>query len=121
MSAENIALLSRFFQEVVQGRDPESARVLCTPGYAHHDPTLAPQEIHGLERYLEAAGLAAPGTGGKVMMPEIVVKDIAAAGDKVAVVWARRDGGSAPANFISTHRIADGKIAESWVYEQHAE
>ena len=107
MSAQNRALVHRFYDEVLNRRDPEAAREICTPDYAHHDPTLPEGETRGIDGYLKA--IAAFFSAFPDFRAD--VKDMASAGDKVAVEWVGRG-----VDLISTHRVTDGRIAESWVF-----
>ena len=111
MAVEYQALVGRFYEEFVNGNDPEAARALCTPGYAHHDLAFGEGEIRGLDAYLGAVAAF------RATYPNFLVEvaNIISASDRVAVEWTAT-GGQAAGGFISTHRIADGKIAESWVH-----
>jgi steroid delta-isomerase-like uncharacterized protein len=122
MSEEaNCALVRRFIDEVFNAGNFDSVNELLSPDYAHHDPTT--QEfgsgMEGFKRLIGYYRQAFPDL-------EITLDDQFAAGDRVADRWTGRGthegelmgipatGRPVIAGGISIHRIADGRIAETW-------
>ncbi len=113
------ALVRRFFEEYSLDVIDE----LFVPEYTHHDPNLPPELQHGRDAYkrVVAMFLAA--------FPDLrtTVDDLIAEGDKVTARWTFRGthqgafmgmpptGKQITGTGMSITRIADGKIAETWV------
>jgi steroid delta-isomerase-like uncharacterized protein len=122
MSAEgNRALVRRFIDEVFnEGRLTVAEEVLA-PDYAHHDPATGERGsgIEGLERMVGFYRQAFPDF-------RIDLEDQIATEDRVVERWTGRGthqgslqghpptGRTIAAQGISIHRIADGRIAETW-------
>jgi steroid delta-isomerase-like uncharacterized protein len=113
MSEENRALVRRLIQEVFIGGNLAVAEEILAPDYVHHDPATAEagSGIEGLERMVGYYREAFPGF-------QITLEDQIASGDRVVERWTGRgthpSGQTVRATGISIHRIADGKIAETW-------
>lgn len=122
MSTEdNRALVRRFVEEVFNRGNLDIVDQLVTPDYVHHDPTT--QEfgsgIEGFKRLISFYRQAFPDI-------HIALEDQVASGDKVVDRWTGQGThrgelmGIAPtgrpvtASGISIHRIAGGRIAETW-------
>lgn len=122
---ENRSLARRFVDEVWNAGNLDVLDQIITPNYVHHDPSL--QEfgsgIEGFKRYVDVQRKAFPDL-------EITLEDQIASDDKVVDRWTGRGTqqgelmGLPPtdrhvvATGITIHRIADGKIAETWnVYD----
>lgn len=122
MSTEdNRALVRRFVEEVFNRGNLDIVDQLVTPDYVHHDPTT--QEfgsgIEGFKRLISFYHQAFPDI-------HIALEDQVASGDKVVDRWTGQGThrgelmGIAPtgrpvtASGISIHRIAGGRIAETW-------
>jgi steroid delta-isomerase-like uncharacterized protein len=119
MSAENEAVVRRFYEELCNQRRPEVADEIITDDHVYHDPQvpagLGPEGAKELVRpYQEAID----GHWG--------VEDVFSSGDMVCVRWigtgTHRNElmGLAPTgkpirvDALSVHRISGGKIAETW-------
>lgn len=113
MSDENRALVRRFIQEVFIGGNLRVAEEILSPDYVHHDPATgeAGSGVEGLERMVGFYRQTFPGF-------EISVEDQVATGDRVVERWTGRgthpSGQTIQASGISIHRIAGGRIAETW-------
>jgi steroid delta-isomerase-like uncharacterized protein len=121
MSDENRALVRRFIDEVFnQGRLSVAEEVLA-PDYVHHDPATGESGsgIEGLEHMVGFYRQAFPDF-------QITLEDQIATGDRVVERWTGSGthqgslrgmpptGRSISAQGISIHRIANGRIAETW-------
>lgn len=118
---ENSALAQRLIDEVWNDGNLDVLDQLVTPNYVHHDPSI--QEfgagIEGFKRFVNMQRKAFPDL-------HILLEDQVAAGDKVADRWTGRGthkeefmgipatNRQVVASGISIHRIAKGKIAETW-------
>jgi steroid delta-isomerase-like uncharacterized protein len=122
MSEEaNCALVRRFVEEVFNAGNFDAVNEILAPDYTHHDPTT--QEfgsgIEGFKRLIGYYREAFPDL-------EITLDDQFAAGDRVVDRWTGRGthrgelmgipatDRPAIATGISIHRIAGGRIAETW-------
>jgi len=119
MSAENEAIVRRFFEEFCNGRRAELAGELVTADYASHGPQAPP-----------AAG--PDGVRARVAVYQEAVdghwqvEEIFSAGDRVVARWTGSGthrgelmgvdatGKPISVDAISIFRIVDGKIAEEW-------
>jgi len=118
-SAENEALVRRFFEEFCTGRRSDLAAELVTEDYVSHGPQAPPAQ--GPEGLIERVRLYQDSVDGRW-----TIEDITSAGDRVIVRWTGSGQhvgelmGIAPTDrpisvdAISIMRIADGKIAEEW-------
>jgi steroid delta-isomerase-like uncharacterized protein len=119
-TTDNSALVRRFVEEIFNKGDLEVAAEILTPDYAHHDPTTH-EYGSGIEGFKQMISFYR-----QAFDLQIVLDDQIAAGDKVVDRWTGHGThqgefmGLAPtgkkisATGISIHRIADGKIAETW-------
>jgi steroid delta-isomerase-like uncharacterized protein len=119
-AAENRALVRRFIEEIFNQGNLEVAEEILAPDYIHHDPTTN-QFGSGIEGFKQMISLYR-----QAFDLQIVLEDHVAAEDKVVDRWTGHGThqgefmGMAPtgrkitATGISIHRIADGKIAETW-------
>ncbi len=119
-AAENSALVRRFIEEIFNQGNLEVAEEILAPDYRHHDPTTG-QFGSGIDGFKQMIGLYR-----QAFDLQIVLEDQVAAEDKVVDRWTGHGThqgefmGMAPtgrkitATGISIHRIADGKIAETW-------
>lgn len=121
MSAEkNSALVRRFVEEIFNQGKVEVAEEILAPGYMHHDPTTN-EFGSGIEGFKQMISLYR-----QAFDLQIVLEDQVATEEKVVDRWTGHGThrgefmGMAPtgkkitATGISIHRIADGKIAETW-------
>jgi steroid delta-isomerase-like uncharacterized protein len=119
MSAENEALVRRFFEEFCNQRRAEVAEEIVTADFASHGPQAPP--AHGPDGLKARVGLYQESVDGHWNVDELF-----SAGDRVVARW-RGTGthvgdlmGVAPTGkpieveAISVFRITDGKIAEEW-------
>lgn len=122
MSAEeNGALVRRFIEEVFNGGRLSVAEEVLAPDYAHHDPATGERGsgIEGLEHMVGFYREAFPDF-------RVTLDDQIATEDRVVERWTGRGTHQGPlqgrpatgrtiaAQGISIHRIADGRIAETW-------
>jgi steroid delta-isomerase-like uncharacterized protein len=119
-AAENSALVRRFIDEIFNKGNLEVAGEILSPDYEHHDPTTN-EFGSGIEGFKQMITLYR-----QAFDLQIVLEDQVAAEDKVVDRWTgygTHQGaflGLAPtgkkitATGISIHRIANGKIAETW-------
>jgi steroid delta-isomerase-like uncharacterized protein len=119
MSAENEALVRRFFEEFCNQRRGELADELIAPEYVAHGPQAPPAD--GPDGVRERVGLYQNAVDGHWNVEEVVC-----AGDRVVVRWTGTGthrgelmgvdptGRPIEVDAISIFRIADGKIAEEW-------
>lgn len=122
MSIEhNTSLVQRFFGEVFNRLDRTTAGQILTPDYVAHHPNFG--EIHGPDGTI---GMAA---GMRAAFPDLsyAIEDVVATEEKVAVRWTAR--GTHAGEFqgipptqravsitgIDIFRVADGKLAETWI------
>jgi steroid delta-isomerase-like uncharacterized protein len=122
MSAnENGAVVRRFIDEVFNGGNFSAAEEILARDYVHHDPATAEMGSgrEGLEQMVTFYRQAFPDFS-------VQLEDQIVAGDKVVERWTGRGthqgalmgvpatGRSITASGISIHRLAGGKIAETW-------
>ncbi len=119
MSADNEALVRRFFEEFCNDRRGEIAEELVTPDFASHGPQAPPAS--GPDGVRERVGLYQDALEGHWNVQEVI-----STGDRVVVRWIGTGthrgelmgidptGNSISVEAISVFRIADGKIAEEW-------
>lgn len=121
MSAEeNRALVRRFIEEIFNQNKLEVAEEILAPDYVHHDPTTN-EFGSGIEGFKQMLNLYR-----QAFDLQIVLEDQIADEEKVVDRWTGHGThqgefmGMAPtgkkitATGISIHRIAGGKIAETW-------
>ncbi len=115
----NKALVRRFFEEYRLDVIDE----LFIPAYTHHDPNLPPELQQGRDAYKQVVTMF------RAAFPDLhtTVEDLFAEGDKVTARWTFRGthqgemmgipptGKPITGTGISITRIADGKMAETWV------
>jgi steroid delta-isomerase-like uncharacterized protein len=119
MGASEEAVVRRFYEEMCTGRKLELADELFTSDHVMHDPQV-PSEP-GPRGVADAVSVYQQGADGRW-----TIEDIFSAGDRVVVRWTgsgRHVGdlnGVPPTgkpirvDAITIHRMADGKIAETW-------
>ena len=121
MSDQNRALVRRFIEEVFNQGRLSVAEELLAPDYVHHDPATGERGsgIGGLEHLVGFYRQAFPDF-------QISLEDQMAAEDRVVERWSGRGthrgslsgvaatGRTISAQGISIHRIANGRIAETW-------
>lgn len=121
MSEQNRALVQRFIEEVFNKGNLSVAEEILSPGYVHHDPATGERGsgIEGLESMVGFYRQAFPDF-------RITLEDQMASEDRVVERWTGRgthqgtlrgvapSGRTISAEGISIHRIADGRIAETW-------
>ena len=118
MSAENEALVRRFYEEMNNGRHNDLAGQLFTADHPMHDPQVpAPDGPDGM--------VAAVSTYQTAVNGHWEINDIFSSGDKVVVRWTGTGehvaelngipatGKKIDVSAISIHRMQDGKIAET--------
>ena len=121
MSAqENGALVRRFIDEIFNQGRLEVADEILAPDYVHHDPTTS-KFGSGIEGFKQMVSLYR-----QAFDLQIVLEDQIVSGDKVVDRWTGHGThqgafmGMAPtgkrisSTGISIHRIASGKVAETW-------
>ena len=119
MSTEqNKAIVRRFLEDYT----PAVVDDLLVPNYIHHDPSLPPELQSGREAYKQINSMF------RFAFPDLKVnvEDLVSEGNKVAARWIwggthRGDMMGIPptnkqvaATGTSIHRVAEGKIVESW-------
>lgn len=118
---ENSALVRRFIEEVFNRGNLDVVAEIVAPDYTHHDPTTS-EFGSGIEGFKQLIGFY------RSAFPDlqIILDDQVACADKVVDRWTGHGThkgevmGMAPtgrqvtATGISIHRIAGGKIAETW-------
>lgn len=119
MSAENEALVRRFFDEVCNARDLDVADEIIAADYVSHIPQSPPGE--GPEGVKATVAIYQDALEG-----HWDVQEVHSAGDRVFTRWIGRGthvgeiNGLAPTGAkiaveaLSVHRVADGLIAEDW-------
>ena len=121
MSAgENSTLVRRFIDEIFNKGNLEMVEEILTPDYKHHDPTTN-QFGSGIEGFKQMINMYR-----QAFNLQIVLEDQIASEDKVVDRWTGHGthrgefmgiaptGKNITAAGISIHRIAGGKIAETW-------
>jgi len=119
MSAENEALVRRFFDEVCNARDLDVADEIIAADYVSHIPQTPPGE--GPEGVKAAIAIYQDALEG-----HWDVQEMHSAGDRVFTRWVGRGthvgeingiaptGATIAVEALSMHRVADGLIAEDW-------
>jgi ketosteroid isomerase-like protein len=119
MSAENEALVRRFFDEVCNARDLDVADEIIAADYVSHIPQTPPGE--GPEGVKAAVAIYQDALEG-----HWDVQEMHSAGDRVFTRWVGRGthvgeingiaptGATIAVEALSVHRVADGLIAEDW-------
>ena len=119
MSADNEAVVRRFYEEMCNGRKNELAVEVFTADHQMHDPQVPTSD--GPEGMVAAVSTYQTGVDG-----HWEINDIFSSDDNVVVRWTGTGehvaelNGIAPTgkkidvSAISIHRMADGKIAETW-------
>ena len=119
---ENKELCRRFFEEVFNKLDQNTATEIISPRFVTHHPAY-PEGIHGIEGVNQ---VIATFRGG---LPDLqyTIQDMIAEGDKVVVRWIAHGthqgtflgipptGKKVAATGIDIFRIAFGKLEEAWV------
>lgn len=122
MSEANKNVVRRLFEEVWNNGNLPVAEELFTPNYAHHDPST-PDLGRGPESEKKRATLY------RTAFPDLrlTLEDIVAEGETVMARWSCRGthkgelSGIAPTgkqvtiSGMSIARLANGRLAESWV------
>ena len=121
MSDEHKALARRVFEEVWNHLDATVVDRIYAEDYVAHIAS-APEDISGVERFKQFVALF------RALSPDLrfAVEDQIAEGDRVATRWTARGTRTAGLGSItstdqpvvvtgiSIHRIANGKLVESW-------
>ena len=119
MSAENEAVVRRFYEEMNNDRKNELAPDLFTADHQFHDPQV--QAGPGPQAVADVVSVYQDGVEGHWQIEDIFSTD-----DKVVVRWTGSGIHSGEINgipptgkkirvdAISIHRCKDGKIAETW-------
>jgi steroid delta-isomerase-like uncharacterized protein len=121
-TADNKALVRRFWEGLVGTGDSALADQLLAPGYIVHYAGNPPMDRNGFLQFLGALRTAFPDVA-------VTVEDLLAEGDEVAVRWTWRGtqhgpflgipptGEAVAGSGIGLFRIADGQIVEDFVQE----
>lgn len=119
MSAENEAVVRRFYEQMCNERKNELAAELFTDDHAFHDPQI--QIGRGPAAVAGAVAVYQEGVDG-----HWTIEEMFSSGDRVTVRWTGSGthvgevngipptGKPIRVDAISVHRLADGKIAETW-------
>lgn len=119
MSAENEAVVRRFYEEMNNGRKNEVAGELFTADHTMHDPQVPADD--GPEGMVAVVSTYQTGLNG-----HWEINDIFSSNDKVVVRWTGTGehvaelngipptGRKIDVSAISIHRMQAGKIAETW-------
>ena len=119
MSAENEAVVRRFYEEMNNGRKNEVAGDLFTAAHTMHDPQVPADD--GPEGMVAVVSTYQTGLNG-----HWEINDIFSSNDKVVVRWTGTGehvaelngipptGKKIDVSAISIHRMQAGKIAETW-------
>jgi steroid delta-isomerase-like uncharacterized protein len=119
MGASEEATVRRFYEEMCTGRKLELAEELFTVDHVMHDPQVS--NGPGPRGMAEMVAVYQQGADGRWTIDEIF-----SAGDRVVVQWTGTGrhigdlngvpatGNSIRVAAITIHRMADGKIAETW-------
>lgn len=119
MSAENEALVRRFFDEVCNGRNLDVADEIIAADYLSHTPQSPPAS--GPEGVKALVAVYQDALDGQWDVQEMFSAD-----DRVFTRWIGRGthngelmgiaptGNAITVEALSVHRIDDGKIAEDW-------
>jgi len=119
MSTEqNKAIVRRFLEDYT----PAVVDDLLVPNYMHHDPSLPPEMQRGRDAYKQINNMF------RAAFPDlsVTVEDLVAEGNTVSArwIWGGTQRGEmmgipptnkqVSATGTSIHRVAEGKIVESW-------
>jgi steroid delta-isomerase-like uncharacterized protein len=119
MSAEDEAVVRRFYEEMNNGRKNELAAELFSVDHKMHDPQVPTAD--GPDGMAATVSTYQTGVNGHWQ-----IDDIFSSGDRVTVRWTGRGehvaelngipptGKKIEVSAISIHRMAGGKIAETW-------
>jgi steroid delta-isomerase-like uncharacterized protein len=119
MSAENEAVVRRFYEEMNNGRKNDLAADLFTADHRFHDPQVTAAD--GPQGVADAVSVYQEGVDG-----HWEIEDIFSSGDRVAVRWIGSGthvgevngipatGKPIRVDALTIHRLAGGKIAETW-------
>ena len=120
MSTEsNKALVARFYDEVLNGRNIALIDELAVADYTEHDPL--PGQRDGREGLRDRVTMFHDG-----LAPTFTIEDVIAEGDRVAVRWTNAGthvgaflgipptGRSFRIAGIDIYRLTDGRMAEHW-------
>ena len=119
MSAENEAVVRRYFEQMCNERKNDLAAELFTEDHVMHDPQV-PAGV-GPQGMVDVVSVYQTGVEGHWEIEELF-----SAGDKVIVRWTGSGthvgevngipptGKKLSVDAISIHQLRDGKIAESW-------
>jgi steroid delta-isomerase-like uncharacterized protein len=118
---ENLALVRRFIEEMINGNQLTLADDLFAPSYVDHTPEAPPVPAGpvGMQQTVTAFRTAFPDMQYKI-------EDIFGAGDRVAVRWTARGtntgslmgapptGKSVAVSAVYIFRAEDGKLTDAW-------
>ena len=119
MSAENEAVVRRYFEELCNKRELEVADEIIAPDFVSHIPNSPPAS--GPDGVRESVAIYQDALDGRWDVQEMLSVD-----DRVITRWVGRGthvgeingipptGKNIAVDAISVHRVADGKIAEDW-------
>ena len=119
MSAENEALVRRFFEEFCNDRRADVVDEIVAADYVSHGPQAPPAQ--GPDGVVARVGLYQEAVDG-----HWTIDDLFSAGDRVVTRWTGTGthvgelmglpatGQPIAVEAITIHRIADGQIAEEW-------
>jgi predicted ester cyclase len=119
MSAENEAVVRRFFDEFLNGRRAEVADEIVSESFVAYGPQAPPAS--GVAAEKERVGLYQEALDGRWE-----VRELFSAGDRVVARWVGSGthrgelmglsptGRQVSVDAISIFRVADGKITEEW-------
>lgn len=120
MGASEEAVVRRFYDDMCNGRQNDLAGELFTADHVLHDPQI-PGVPPGPDGVAATVTVYQNGVDG-----HWTIEDIFSAGDRVTVRWTGSGthvgevngipptGKAVGVDAISVHRMADGKIAETW-------
>jgi steroid delta-isomerase-like uncharacterized protein len=119
VSAAGEEVVRRFYEQMCNGRQNNLAAELFTDDHKMHDPQVPAGD--GPDGIAATISVYQQGVEGHWQ-----IEDVFSAGDKVAVRWTGSGkhigevngipptGNPVNVDAVSVHRIADGKIAETW-------
>jgi steroid delta-isomerase-like uncharacterized protein len=119
VSAENEAVVRRFYEEMNNGRKNELAPELFTADHRFHDPQVPAGD--GPQGVVDAVSVYQEGVDG-----HWEIEDIFSAGDRVAVRWIGSGthvgevngipatGNAIRVDALTIHRLEGARIAETW-------
>lgn len=120
------ALLQRFFDEVLNGRDREAAKALLAPAFTDHDPLPAQsQGAEGLLAALDSMHAALPDSRWEPLL--VIAEDLKVAahwrltGTNTGPVLGREPSGKAvDVRGVDVLAVSGGRVAERWSkWERH--